>query len=449
MIGPAGDRVAAVLLGISMFAIFNANGREIATYDSQPTKFAARELLLRGTLALNHVVGRAPALAERSAFVVARDGRYRSAYSPLPAVLAAGVTWPLWKAGAVDIRAPGAPSLMAAVTASFLVALAVSLVFLACRRTLSTPRALAVAVGLGLGTGLWPTASQTLWQHETAIAGLALAVYAWMSLRAGAFGTYTGAALVGVGLGLAGASRIQLAPAVVVLVIGLAVSLGWRAALVAATLTAAIVVPVLAANHRWFGTVLGAAPLLEALHGTVHRTSGSFSFNPQGLAGLLISPSRGLFIFSPVVLVAVAGLRGVFREGWRAPHAWSVLAALAQFVLYGSYAVWWGGHTYGPRYMLDILPLLVPAAIMAMTTLRGRLAGSVASLALAWSVATAALGAFCYPHERWNSDPADVDRYHERLWEWSDTQIARAWHTGPSPQNFTLFTRHSVRVPQP
>ena len=34
-----------------MFAVYNANGREIGSYDSQPTKFAARELLLRGTLA--------------------------------------------------------------------------------------------------------------------------------------------------------------------------------------------------------------------------------------------------------------------------------------------------------------------------------------------------------------------------------------------------------------
>ncbi len=443
------DRLVAGLLGMAMFAVYNANGREIATYDSQPTKYAARELLLRGTLSLNYVVGSAPGLAERSAFVVARDGRFRSAYSPVPAILAATVTWPLWKTGALDIRAPRAPALMAALTASLLVSLAGSLVFLAARRTLSMSRALAVATGFGLGTGLWPTASQTLWQHETAIVGLALAVYGLISLHLGAFGRYRGAAFVGIGLGLAGASRLQLAPAVIVLLIGLAVSSGWRTALLSTILTATIVVPVLVANHLWFGTVLGAGPVLEALHEKVHASSGSFSLSAEGFAGLLISPSRGLLIFSPVVLVTLAGLRGMFKEGWRSPAAWCLLAALSEFLLYGSYVVWWGGHTYGPRYMLDILPLLVPAAIMAMTTLRGRLAGSLASLALAWSVATAALGAFTYPHERWNSTPADVDRHHERLWDWSDNQIARAWRAGPSAQNFTLFTRESVRVPRP
>ena len=46
-------------------------------------------------------------------------------------------------------------------------------------------------------------------------------------------------------------------------------------------------------------------------------------------------------------------------------------------------------------------------------------------------------------------DPVDVDRTHERLWDWSDMQIARTWNAGPSTQNFTLFTVDAVRVPQP
>ena len=91
------DRVVAAGLFVVLFAIYNANGREVGNYDSQPTKYAARELLLRGTLTLNYVVGATPQLMERPAFVAARDGRYRSAYSPVPAIAAAGICWPLWK----------------------------------------------------------------------------------------------------------------------------------------------------------------------------------------------------------------------------------------------------------------------------------------------------------------------------------------------------------------
>ena len=75
----------------AMFVVYNANGREIASYDSQPTKYAARELLLRGTTSLNYVVGLTPQLLERSGFQLARDGRYRSAYSPVPAIITAGI----------------------------------------------------------------------------------------------------------------------------------------------------------------------------------------------------------------------------------------------------------------------------------------------------------------------------------------------------------------------
>jgi hypothetical protein len=107
-------------------------------------------------------------------------------------------------------------------------------------------------------------------------------------------------------------------------------------------------------------------------------------------------------------------------------------------VLYGAYAVWWGGHTYGPRYMLDVLPFLVPLAAAAGARRLSRSAIAALWVALAWSVAVAALGAFVFPHERWNLMPEDVDRHHERLWDWSDTQILRASYAGGSPQNFSL-----------
>src|SRR5947208_3389755 len=112
---PAGwtDRRVAGAVFISLMLAYNANGREIGSYDSRPTAFAARELLLRGTLALNHVVGATPEYATRWGFILARDGRYRSIYSPAPALLTAAFTWPFWRAGVIDISAPLAPSLMA------------------------------------------------------------------------------------------------------------------------------------------------------------------------------------------------------------------------------------------------------------------------------------------------------------------------------------------------
>lgn len=447
------DYAMAGAVSFTLFLAYNANGREIPTYDSQPTKFAARELLLRGTLSLNYVVGGTPQFLERSGFQLARDGRYRSAYSPVPAVAAAILFWPFSRVGLIDLRDSRTPGLISALASSMMVALAMGLTFLTARRQLPTGGAVALVAALGLGTGLWSTASQTLWQHETAILGLTVAVAGLCAIRprlegdarvtGGGLRRLALGVLIGAGLGIAAGSRQQLAPSVIVLGAASIALGGWRCGLAAAGAGAALLVPVWLANLRWFGSILGAAPMLEALHETVHASSGSFSLYSGGFLGLLFSPNRGLLIFSPVVAFAAAGLPAALRADGRSPVAWCGAAAALQFVFYGCYVVWWGGHTYGPRYMLDVLPLLVPMAIVAVPRIRGRVLPLLATASLAWSIGVAALGAFVYPHDRWNTDPASVDRFHGRLWDWSDTQIRRCWLAGPSPQNFSLFPRES------
>jgi hypothetical protein len=438
------DWGVALLLVAALLLVYNANGREIGSYDSQSTKFAARELLLRGTLSLNHVVGAAPAYAERPAFVLSRDGRYRSAFSPVPAILAAGIAYPFWRAGILDIRSPAAPALIAVMAASLLTALAVALLYIAARRRVSRGRALAIAIALGVGTGFWPLVSQTLWQHETAILGLAIAVAAFTMSPDGLDPrAAVGAAL---GLALAGAARPQLAPVVAVMLAGIWVRAPRRAALAATAVVVASAAALMFFYWRWFGAPLGAQSMVLASNNAIHGTRSWFDWRFGGLAGLLISPSRGLLIFSPVVAVALVGFRDAFRASWQSPLRWCALAAVAQFLLYGSYSVWWAGHTYGPRYMLDVLPLLVPPAAAAIALVRLRsVAGAVCTAALAWSMVIAETGAFCYPHDQWNSDPADIDRDHARLWSWSDPQFVRCWRSGPSPQNFQLFALSAER----
>jgi hypothetical protein len=136
----------------------------------------------------------------------------------------------------------------------------------------------------------------------------------------------------------------------------------------------------------------------------------------------------------------------VWRRRTDCGDGWWTVAALVQFVCYACYSMWWGGHTYGPRYLVDGLIPLVPAAAAGVTWIGSRRwYRAIAVAALGWSIAVAALGAFCYPNDRWNTDPLDVDRYHHRLWEWRDSQIIRAWQRGPSPQNFDLFDRAAIR----
>lgn len=440
------DRVVAGLVFVTLLLVYNANGREIGSYDTVPIKLAARELLLRGSLSLNHVVGATPEYANRWGVMHAADGNYRSVYSPVPAIVAAALTWPLWKAGIIDVRAPLAPAFMAVMTASILVSAAVTLAFLTARERLQRGRALLLALGLGLGTGFWSTASQTLWQTESAVFGLALAVLAFAQTRAAI--TTAAAVMIGLGLGFAGAARPQLAPVIGVLLAGTLVRSRLRDAAVASAIVAMCVLALCAVNLRWFGHPLGALPLLQGVNANVHATGASFGLNVEGFAGLLVSPSRGLLIFSPVAIVALAGIRGCLEDGWRSPLPWCLMALAAQYTLYGTYAVWWGGHTYGPRYLVEVLPVAVPLAAAAMARQGYHVMTRIgAAAALTWSILVAATGAFCYPNERWNIDPADVDRHHARLWAVADNQIARCWRTGLSPQNFGLFDAATLRHP--
>ena len=439
-------RATALLIVFALFVVYNANGREIGSYDSQPAKFLAVEIATRQTLTLNYVVGRLPPLGERAAFAIDKRGNYRSAL-PLPSSLgAAAMAWVLSTAGLVDLDAPLGANLVAKLTASLLTATAVGFAFVAASRRTSRRNALIVALGFGLGTNMWAGVSQTLWQQETALCAL-MGALALLADRQASAPQYVA---IGALLGLAGWARPQLGPTVVVFA-GLMLSrLGWRSAPGLAAIAAFGTVAV-SVNLAWFGHPLGAVPALETLHSAIHAVESSFTARPlESILGLLISPSRGLFVFSPVVLFAAAGLTSAWKEGWRTELSWCAVAAAAQFLSYGMYSVWWGGHTFGPRYVLDILPPLVLLASAGMHTVMARpvlrLAGAVC---LAWSILVSGTGAFVYPAEMWNMLPADVDRNHARLWEWRDSQLLRAARSDWSPQNFSLFSTAAVsRAPQ-
>lgn len=432
----------AALVGLCCFAVFNANGREIPSGDSQAAKFAAVNLARRHTLTLDGLVGRIPQYTERQAFQRDREGRWRNAY-PLPPVLeAAGAATVLRGVGLLDLSAPLAAPIVAKVTASFLASLASVLAFLLARRFCGAGAAAIVALGFALGTGVWPTVSQTLWQHASVLWSLTAAVWLW-TRKDGPRPLLEYVAL-GLLLGWSVSARPQTLPMVAVLAAGMLVAAPNSKRLVCAL---GFLVPITAfatLNLQWFGHALGTASQLAEASLDTHNVRHTWQWPVTGAAGLLVSPSRGLLVFSPIVLVTLAAWGS---RSHRSIVRWTAAAGAAQFVVYASFSVWWGGHTYGPRYLLDLLPVLVPAAAIGMSRLAQasipiRVLGAAA---LAWSIVIAATGAFCYPHDQWNTDPVSANVQHARLWDVRDSQILRCWERGWSPQNFALFHREAWR----
>jgi len=434
------------LLFLALFAVYNANGRELGGTDSQPTKLAARSLALRGNLRLDEDVRRIPQLADRPSIVKDLQGHYRSAYSPVGSLFGAVTAIGLRAIGA-DLDAPRGPNLIAKLTASALTAGAVCLVFFTLIRFAAPGVALAVSVGLGIGTNFWALHSQTMAQHDVVAFGMGLCLFNWTRPTRELAPRHLWAGALG--LAFAIAARTQVGPLVGVLCLGMLVRVGWRRALGPIALTSLVLALLVAAQWRWFGHPLGAMPILEQLHPEIHAVEGSLSREPWvGAAGLLVSPNRGLLVFSPIVIIALIGVIPALRALPDHGLGWAFGGSFLVYAGYACYTVWWGGHTYGPRYLLDFVLLLTPAAAIALErVLRSRVARSVCAVMLVWSVVAAGTGAFF--SDNWNTSPNEIDKNHSRLWDWRDPQIVRAWHTGVSPQNFNLFNWTSYKLTGP
>jgi hypothetical protein len=107
-------------------------------------------------------------------------------------------------------------------------------------------------------------------------------------------------------------------------------------------------------------------------------------FNGNILAGslsLLFSPGRSVFLFSPPILLLVAGLRPLFR---RAPMlvAGIGLASVFHFLFISRLALFGGDWCWGPRYMLIAMLPLALTFPFAFEYLRAKRSLVVATVAL-------------------------------------------------------------------
>ena len=78
----------------------------------------------------------------------------------------------------------------------------------------------------------------------------------------------------------------------------------------------------------------------------------------QGIAGMLVSPGRGLFLYAPVLLATLAAAPTFFRRHRaEAALAWAIIAV--HLLLYGKWFMWHGGYAWGPRFLVPTLPFFV------------------------------------------------------------------------------------------
>ena len=100
---------------------------------------------------------------------------------------------------------------------------------------------------------------------------------------------------------------------------------------------------------------------------------------------------------------------------------------------------WWAGHSYGPRFMTDIVPFLVYfvafnfEALGKLTGLRLWASRSCIVLLAAASMILHGHGATSSVPYQWNVIPNNIDREPARLWDWRDPPFARGWPSLTAP----------------
>ncbi len=154
--------------------------------------------------------------------------------------------------------------------------------------------------------------------------------------------------------------------------------------------------------------------------------------------GTLISPSRGLLVFSPIVLYSLPGAYRVFRSRASKDEKLIGCMTIASLVLlfsYSFYIVWWAGYSYGPRFTTDMMPVVCYLISYFIASNLQKIISSpnvsykkysLFFIIVIFSTFTQAVGAFgANPGRMWNSIPTDIDANQSRLWSFRDSQIER------------------------
>ncbi len=325
--------------------------------------------------------------------------------------------------------------------------------------------ALLCGLAFAFATSAWSTASRALWQHGPSILFLAIALVAldhvfprnpdeqkprldsiWPPFLAGVC--------------IAGAVTMRPTNAVALALVTIVVfsKAHRRIAAIYAIGVAAVFVPWTLVTYHYYGTLLQPYDQASKL--------GLPSTFFESVAAQLISPSRGLFIFSPIVLVALAGLAIAKRRRMITPlEALSAAAIPCYLVAIALFPVWWAGTSFGPRFMTETLPFFFVLAIpfvdwiMAWRAQRPvrrpliyRTAIICSVVALAFSVLVNAQGGLLRSSICWNLKTptvASVDSDPARVWSLSNPQFVFGLQAIRSEGLHAAVTRCPAGTPLP
>ena len=303
--------------------------------------------------------------------------------------------------------------------ASCLTSLTAVLVYLIGRLFLDKKRSLILVFLFACCTSSWSEASRALWQHGPSMLMLSASLYLLLLARD------KPRLVQWVAVPLFFSYLVRPTNAISIVAISLYVLARYRRYMLTYGLFASVTMACfLVHNYRIYGNIL--PPYYSGGRVGLH---GGFV---QALAGNLISPSRGLIVFTPVFLFSVYGMCLRIRARDREMLDYVLPGIIVvHWLSISSFGHWWGGHSFGPRFFSDIIPYFVYYLIPVLEKMSR--ATGVAKVALGVSFSICITVTF-FVHFRgateadvrlWNRYPVDVDKKPSRLWDWQDVSFLR------------------------
>jgi hypothetical protein len=423
-------RYAVPVLIFCLVFTLHARAGIFVSADSRWSIHAAMSIIQQGNTDLNEY---APLLAEHHQYGIETINGHQFSIFPVGvSLLAVPFVWINWRVigpvRAIDVQSQIAqtiPSRVEGVIASFFVALTAAVLYMIGRRQLSTPSAVALASIFAFCTPAWSTASRALWQHGPSMFMLSMVLLLVLRAREHP------AMIQFVSLPLAMAFVIRPTNSIAVVLFSAYVLVFHHRFFMRYVLWSLVIaVPFLVFNWNVYGALV--SPYYRP-----QRVGGSPYF-AEALAGNLISPARGLLVFSPVFLCSFVGVW--LKIGGKALERIDyvlVAVIVLHWLLISSFKHWYGGHSFGPRLFSDMTPFLVYFLVPVFATLEARSSNHTRTLAAALlglstiSFAIHARGATDIATWYWNGIPTNVDAQPERIWDWRDLQFLRGTRFQP------------------
>lgn len=410
---------------LAFLLLYQSNGRHLAEVDCVPAPYVAAMLVREGSFDLRAV----PDLIQRAGNAVRElpDGSVLSKYPPGSSLAAVPFIAPLAVGTATSDWSHTTMARFGKRVASIYVAGIAVLLYLLCRRMAPAATAPTV-VFIAAGTTLWSTASQALWTHAPATFFVCAAMYLLLRSREGP--ARADALIAGLAIGCAILTRPTTGLFGLASLAALLTGRRWRESLLFALPVLVLGSGLVLYNQTHFGNSFGGGYLDEA-----GRWETPLSV---GLAGLLIAPSRGLLIYSPALWVLPLGLWSLgagssLSRMQRAVLGWWLLAVIGTLFVYARWHMWWGGWSYGPRFLSETIPLL--GILFALATERLTARFGTRGRLVAWglvllSVSVHYLGVFGHG-SAWM-----VGKHGGDMFSLEDTQIAayavHLWQARPA-----------------